>query len=114
MVYHKFSNLGKILQGDLSSKLIKRVKSLDFESLKYDCNSKTKTDGECIYDGKCRYSIVVYKETFKVCDKLYIGNIQKKLNMRMNQHFTDVHNLVNKYLNSDSYTKHVATHFFQK
>ena len=76
MSYYKFSNLGQILQGDLNFKLIKGVTSLDFESIKCNCNLKTRTNGKCVYVGKCRHSVVVYKASCKTCDKCYIGNTQ--------------------------------------
>ena len=41
MSYHKFSNLGQLLQGDLNSKLSNEVTPLDFENLKYNRNLKT-------------------------------------------------------------------------
>jgi len=114
MSYHKIVNLGQILQGDLNSKLIKGVRSLDFENLECNCNSKSKTDGKCVYGGKCRHSIVVYKATCKICDKFYVGNTQQKLKLRMNQHYMDVRNLVNKQLTSDSYARHFASHFIKE
>ena len=112
MSYRKFSNLGKIIQGDLNSKLIKGIMSLNFENFKCNYNSITNTDDKCIYDGKCMH-LIVYKATCEVCNKLYKDNTQHKLKLIMNQYFNGVKHLVNKDLTSDSYSKHFATYFFQ-
>ena len=71
----------------------------------------SKIDGKCIYDSKCRSSILVYKAECKECKSFYIGNTQQHLKKRMNQHFNDVRSMVNKDEPSDSFAKHFASHF---
>ena len=111
MSYHKFSNLREIFQGDLNSKLLKGIGSRDFDDLACNCNSASKIDGKCIYNNKCRNSVLVYKSTCLDCNKFYIGNTQQHLKKRMNQHFIETRALVNKNETSDSFAKHFASHF---
>ena len=60
MSYHKFPNLGQTFQSDLTSKLTRDMKSMDFMDMPCNCNAKTKVDGKCMFKGDCRKSIVVY------------------------------------------------------
>ena len=111
MSYHKFSNLREIFQGDLTNKTLKGIGSQDFQDLTCNCNAASKINNKCIYNSKCRTSIVVYKATCKVCEKFYVGNTQQHLKKRMNQHFSETRSLVSKNLTSDTFAKHFATHF---
>ena len=62
MSYHKFSNLGQILQGDLTGKQMDGITSKDFEPIECNCHNSAKWDnGVCAYNGECRSSVVVYK-----------------------------------------------------
>lgn len=76
MSYHRFSNLRMCFGGDLSTKLMKGVKSLDFEELPCNCTSATKRCGECIYGGRCRVPLTIYKCICWCCGQYYIGNTQ--------------------------------------
>ena len=60
MSYHRFPNLGEIFQGDLNNKLMDNITSKDFMDLKCNCTNATTVNGECIYSGNCRKSIVIY------------------------------------------------------
>ena len=111
MSYHKFSNLGEIFQGDLNNKLMMNFTSKDFMDLKCNCTNATTIDGNCVCNGDCRKSIVIYKATCKECGCYYLGNTQQKLKLRMNQHFADTKDLVNNDKFSDSFAKHFASHF---
>ena len=74
MSYHRFANLTELFQGDLCSKLNNSITSRDFEDRPCNCCSKLRqTNGECIYKGLCRKSLVVYKA---ICDDghYYIGS----------------------------------------
>lgn len=42
---------------------------------------------------------------------LYFRHTQHKLKLKMNQHYIDVCNLVNRNQTSDFYARHFATHF---
>ena len=111
MSYHKFPNLREILQGDLNGKILKGIGSRDFEPLPCNCSAPSKHNGICIFNGKCRHSIVVYKATCRICKAFYIGNTQTHLKQRMNLHFHDVKAQVLKNIKSDTFAKHFASHF---
>ena len=113
MSYHKFANLSEMFASDVNKKLMEGIGSKDFDTLKCNCYS-TKVDGKCIFNLECRKSIVVYKAECKECGMHYIGNTQQKLKSRMNQHFIEAKNLVNKGKPSDSFAAHFASHFENK
>ena len=109
--YHKFPNLSQAFMGDLTAKLTKNVNSRDFEDLPCNCNRASKVNGVCMFGGECRKSIVVYKAECKDCRMIYVGNTQQKLKVRMTQHLNEICSLVNNEKTSDSFAKHMATHF---
>ena len=111
MSYHKFPNLGKIFGGDLSGKLMREVKSVDFMDRPCNCSVVSKVDGKCIFGDNCRKSIVVYKCECTICGKFYIGNTQNHVKKRMNGHYAETRNSVNKGIISDSFAKHFSKHF---
>ena len=112
MTYHKFSNVGQILQEDLTGKLMEGISSKDFEFRECNCHNASKTNWVYIYNGDGRRSVVVYKTEWKKMDKFYIGNTQQKLKQRMSQHFSEIKNMVNADKLSDSFAKHFASLFF--
>ena len=64
MSYHRFPNLGELLQGDLCSKLNEDLISEDFMDRPCNCCKKLRpNNGQCIYHGECRKCITVYKAT---------------------------------------------------
>ena len=65
MSYHRFPNLGEILQGDLVGKLIEGIGSKDFLNRECHCSSTKKVKVESAYEGDCRAFCVVYKVTCK-------------------------------------------------
>ena len=111
MSYHKFSNVREIFNGDLTTKLMADIESQDYVTRSCNCNVRTKIDGQCIYKGKCRQSIVVYKATCKCCGKFYIGNTQNKVKDRIYTHLNETRNLVRNGVKSDSFASHFASHF---
>ena len=64
----------------------------------------------CIYDGKCRLSIVVYEAKCKCCGKVYIDYTQQKLKTCVNQHFSDTRRVMNCEIQTDSFAKKFAMH----
>jgi hypothetical protein len=105
MSYHRFLNMREMLQGDLSKKLIKGIKSCDFKVRDCNCRSGRGT-GKCQYGGFCRMLIVIYRVTCKMTNKIYIGNTQQHFKMRMSSHFQDVKKLMEKGIHLDSYVRH--------
>ena len=54
--------------------------------------------------------MITYQATCNQCGMMYIGNTQRQFKDRMNQHFADVVNLVNRDQASDSFAAHFAGH----
>lgn len=96
MSYHRFPNVAEAFSGDLNGKLNKGIGSKDFEDLPCNCNAASKINGECIFKGKCRQSIVIYKAICTKTKKYYIGNTQQMVKKRLGSHFSDVCTLANK------------------
>ena len=96
MSYHKFPNLGQQFQSELTSKLTKDLRSMDFMDLLCNCNKASKIDGKCMYKGDCQKSIVVYNVKCKLYDMSYFGDTQQKLKICIKQHLDKVCALVNK------------------
>ena len=95
MSYHRFPNMREMLAGDLSKELSEGVRSLDFEVR--DCNCRGgRVPGKCQYGDCCRMPIVIYRITCKMTNKIYIGNTQQHLKMRMRGHFQGVKRLMEK------------------
>ena len=111
MSYHKFSNLREMFSGDLTTKLLSNIGSEDFLAEKCNCNAASKVNGCCIFKGKCRHKIVIYKATCKICSKFYIGSTQNATKSRIGGHNQEVRRLANCNIKSDSYAKHFASHF---
>ena len=101
----------KFSKSNLNNKLLKGIRYKDFEDLAYDYNTASKIDNKCIYNSKYRSSILIYKATCKHCGCYYIGNTQQHLKNRMNQHFSELINLVNKSETSDYFAQHFTSHF---
>ena len=114
MSYHRFPNLGELLQGDLISKIIRDLASKDVLDRECNCNTNTKVNGRRINGGGCRRCYVIYKVTCKCYGDFYVGNTQNTVKKRMEQHFQDVAQKVANDKNSDSFAAHFAKHFTQK
>ena len=54
MSYHRFPNLGEVLQGDMIGKLRKGIGSKYLLDRECNCSSTTKVKFECAYEGDCR------------------------------------------------------------
>lgn len=104
MSYHRFLNLRELFQGDLNSKVLKGVESLDFKALPCNCRN-TKA---CPYQGKCRSSICVYQATCLQTNKKYIGCTQQPVKKRIQQHVQDTKRLFIDDKKSDSFASHFA------
>ena len=111
MSYHKFPNMRELFQSDLTTKLTEDLKSMDFMDLPCNCSKRTTINVKCVYGGRCRHSLVVYKVTCKATGKFYIGNTQQKLKKRIDAHLGETCDLVNKSKASDSFARHFAEQF---
>lgn len=129
----RFSNLGEKFDADLTHKLNKDLASLDFKDSPCNCNSRSKVAGRCAHGGRCRAKCIICKATCRKCKMFCAGGTQQPMKGRMGGHFTDARHLVkpptkknnNKNKStatnstadnspktkSDSFARHVATHF---
>ncbi len=89
-------------RGDLSMKITDGVESMDCKVQNCNCRDPRGT-GKCQYGGVCRVTIVIYKITCKMTNKIYVGNTQQNFKTRMASHFQDVKKLMEKGFHSDSY-----------
>jgi hypothetical protein len=96
-----------MLAGDLASKLTEGAELMDFMIRKCNCIDPREI-GQCQYGDMCRVTIVVYKITCKMTNKIYIGNTQQNFKKRMAGHFQEVKKLMEKGVHSNSYTRHFA------
>jgi hypothetical protein len=105
MSYHCFPNMKEMLQGDLSKKLTKGVKSMDFKVR--DCNCRGgRGPGKCQCRDFCRMPIIIYRITCKMMNNIYIGNTQQHFKIQTKGHFQDVKKLRKKRVHSDSYARY--------
>ena len=108
MAYHKFSNLREMFQGDLNTKVMRGIKSLDYEDL--DCSCKELLDEACDKQSEisdCRTGCIVYEAECKICNMVYIGNSQNKNKKRQNQHFGDVKRPVARKVKNQTHLQNI-------
>ena len=61
MSYHKFSNLGKKFNSDLTGQLMEDIFDREYKDRPCNCNTTFKlADGRCLYDGDCQKAMIVY------------------------------------------------------
>ena len=114
MSYHRFPNLREMLQGNLISKLNHFIVSEDFKDRPCNCCRKLRqNNGKCIYNSKCRRSLLVYKATC-TDGHYYIGSTQQHLKSRMNSHFGEVRDLINRKKGADTFARHCANQLKEK
>ena len=107
MCIKRFTNLRERFQGDLTEKLNENLISEDFETRKCNCNKASrKKDGTCAYAEKCRTMMVVYEATCNFTGKKYIGNTQRTVKKRIQEHVAEVKKKVTKGESSDSFANH--------
>ena len=111
MYYHRFPNLGELIQWDLVSKPRKGLAPKYFVSRERNCKPTMKVHVRCAYKGECRRCCVVYKVTPKCYGDFYVGNIQNVLKKRMEQNSQDVSQKVMHNKNLDSFANHFAKQF---
>ena len=112
MSYHRFSNLRDIFQGDLSRKLLANITSLEFMDEKCNCQkSSLREGGVCMFGGKCRQKMVVYKAICLETGKYYIGQTQNNVKERMNKHVSETTGLIKGGKPQDSFARHFAELF---
>ena len=123
MSYHKFSNLGEKFNGDLTGKMMKGIFDFNMRDRGCNCNISTlRSDKTCLFEGKCRKSMVIYELYCKNTGKSYYGKTQQYLKTRTMQHVYDVWKIIatgrkkfgmswygsGGYKRADSFSKHFA------
>ena len=84
------------------------IVSEDFKDRPCNCCRKLRNrNGQCVYRGKCRRSITVYKATCKD-GHYYIGSTQQHLKLRFKKHFNEVRDLIHHGKRACSFAAHVA------
>ena len=117
MSNHRFTNLGEMLNSDLSKKVMMNIYDEEGEDRECNCNSSSKCEnGECLYGGECRKKYVIYELKDSITGKSYIGKTQQFLKNRTSNHIADVWKRVeakknNKtYQKDDSFSRHFSTY----
>ena len=90
MSYHRFNNLAKSLNGDLTAKIGQGILSKDLTYRTCNCSLPSKVNGKCVYEGKCRSKYLIYKLKCSMCDAIYIGNTQPTPKKRMDGHLSGI------------------------
>ena len=119
MSYHRFTNLGEMLNSDLSGKVMMNIYDEEGEDRECNCKPGSKCEnGECLHGGDCRKKYVIYELKDSITGKSYIGKTQQFLKKRTSDHIADVWKRVeakknNKtYKKDDSFSRHFSTYCF--
>ena len=81
MSYHRFTNLGEMLNSDLSGKVMMNIydeEGEDRESNRKPGSKCENENGECLHGGDCRKKYVIYKLKDSITGKSYIGKTQQQ------------------------------------
>ena len=121
MANSRFANLGELLEGDLSSKVMAGIIDEEMVDRPCNCNARSlREDGTCAYGGKCRKKMVIYGLTDRNTNKTYFGKTVQHLKERTQQHFKDVWSIIDSKLHpndagkkkkamaTDSFANHFA------
>jgi hypothetical protein len=102
MSYHQFPNMREMLQGDLFlKKLTEGIKSIAFKVRDCNCRGQRRQRNRQVSYGRfCRMPIIIYRNTCKMTNKIYIGNPQQHFKVQMRGHFQDVKKLMEKGVHS--------------
>ena len=120
MANSRYANFGEMLEGDLSSKVMKPYVDANMVDRPCNCNVRSlRNDGSCLYNGDCRKKMVIYELKNKKTDQAYYGKTVQHLKDRTRQHFEDVWAIIDSNRNPDDMSKKdkatktdsFATHF---
>ena len=89
--HRKYTNLNQMFQVDLKKKCALQIFDEDKKGPQpCNCNIAPKMkDGKCLYNGRWRQPCVVYKGKDKLTGQSYIGETQRHLNFRTQEHMLD-------------------------
>jgi len=109
MANSRFTNLGELLNADLSKKVMTGITDEEMMDETCNCNALSLCeDGECLYGGDCRKKMVIYGLKDKTTDKIYYGKTVQHLKKRTSQHFQQVWSLVDYKRNPNDPKKKAA------
>ena len=102
----RFTNLGELLNADLSQKVMAGIEDYDMKDRPCNCNVTSKReDGTCMFNGDCRKKMVIYSLKDNTTDKTYFGKTVQDLKKRTQQHFSQVWNVIDSKRNPDDRKK---------
>ena len=99
MYYHRFNNLGKLLNGDLTKKNGRGILSINLMDIEYNCYLISKVNGKGVYEGKSMEKSLIYEVKCPMSEAIYISKTQHIFRKRMDGHFSDLLRLLNTYKN---------------
>ena len=120
MSYHRFPNIREAFHADLMGKVSRDVISRDEKSRVCQCTDALRISAggtKCMFGSRCREKCVVYKASFLLCEKFYIGKTSQFAKERFQSHCNDVQRLANHSMDgttppppSSSLSRHLAQH----
>lgn len=87
------------------------INSKDYMERDFNCNTCSKVNSKCIFNSRCRESMIIYKASCKLCGIFYTVNNQNKVKDRIKLHFNETKNLINNGAKIDSFARFIASHF---
>ena len=111
MSYHRFNNLGELLNGYLATKIGQGILSFDLMDKEYNYSLPSKVNGKCVYEGQLWKKCLLHQVKCSAFDAIYIGNNQQKFKKRMDGNFSNLLYLLKSGQKPDSFTAHYGHHF---
>ena len=90
MSYHKFNNIAKLINADLTARIVWVILSRDLIDRECNCYNTYKVNRNCVYKIIGRKNCSINEVKFSMCDAIYIGNTEQTFKKRMDGHFSEV------------------------
>ena len=87
MSYHKFSNVCQLFNGDLMGKMMTGIDDETWASRPCNCNWSSKINGACMYEGKCKESVVVSFTCLENTDKCHSQKTPEQVPVQVAEDF---------------------------
>ena len=116
VAWKRFKNAEKLLRAALNKLVMKGYTSRDMKCRSFNCSkpNKTRKNGLCMRNGKCRETCVMHKVKYKLCREACVGNKQNFLKQRIQGHMNDAVKQKNQNIYSDAFTNYSANHLPSK
>ena len=110
MSYHIFNIFGKLINGDLATKIGWRI--LSCWLMDRDCNRSIpyKVNIKCVFEGKLRNKCLINEVKCSIYETVYIGNTEKTIKKILEDHFSIVQNIIRNGRKPDL----LASHYGQR